>query len=120
LKSAGIESIFELAVSVPLDLLEYCTEQVAVDLVMRVRKALTNSGTFGKDFSTAEDLLDQRRKIKGQRYRNDLDFLGYGHNWRGNSSHGELSMGPPKIPSDGRNYVTRNPMGPACWICCMY
>jgi hypothetical protein len=73
LKSAGIESIFELAVSVPLDLLEYCPEQVAVDLVMRVRKALTDSGTFGKDFSTAEDLLDQRRKIKGQRYRNDLD-----------------------------------------------
>jgi len=63
LKNAGIQSIFDLAVSIPLDLLEYCPEGVALDLVMRARKALTDSGTLAKDFSTAEDLLERRKNL---------------------------------------------------------
>jgi len=66
LKSAGIESIFDLAVSVPLDLLELCPsydERVALDLVMRARKVLTDSGTLAKEFSTAEDLLERRKNL---------------------------------------------------------
>jgi DNA repair protein RadA len=66
LKSAGIESIFDLAVSVPLDLLELCPsydERVALDLVMRARKVLTDSGTLAKEFSTAEDLLELRKNL---------------------------------------------------------
>jgi hypothetical protein len=50
LRNAGIESIFDLAVSVPLDLLEYCPEQVAVDLAMRARKALADKGALVKNF----------------------------------------------------------------------
>jgi len=66
LKSAGTESIFDLAVSIPLDLLEYCPgydERVALDLVMRARKALTDSGALAKEFSTAEDLLERRKNL---------------------------------------------------------
>jgi len=66
LKSAGIESIFDLAVSVPLDLLELCPsydERVALDLVMRARKVLTDSGTLAKEFSTAMDLLERRKNL---------------------------------------------------------
>jgi DNA repair protein RadA len=66
LKNAGIQSIFDLAVSVPIDLLELCpgyNERVALDLVMRARKVLTDSGTLAKEFSTAEDLLERRKNL---------------------------------------------------------
>jgi hypothetical protein len=35
LKNAGIQSIFDLAVSIPLDLLEYCPEGVALEKTCR-------------------------------------------------------------------------------------
>lgn len=59
-------SIFDLAVSVPQDLLEYCAdndERVALDLVMRAKKTLIDSGALVKDISTAEDLLERRRNL---------------------------------------------------------
>jgi hypothetical protein len=55
LKKAGIESIFDLAISVPQDLFEHCgltNERLALDLVMKAKKALIDSGTLVKDFST--------------------------------------------------------------------
>jgi DNA repair protein RadA len=66
LKNIGIESIFDMAVSVPQDLVQHCgitDERSALDLVMRAQKALTKSGTIIKDFSTADDLLERRRNL---------------------------------------------------------
>ena len=66
LKNIGIETISDLAISVPQDLFEHCgiiDERSALDLVMRAQKALTKSGTIIKDFSTADDLLERRRNL---------------------------------------------------------
>jgi DNA repair protein RadA len=66
LKNIGIESISDLAISVPQDLFEHCgitDERSALDLVMRAKKALIESGTLVKDFSTAHDLLERRRNL---------------------------------------------------------
>ena len=66
LKNAGIESIFDLAISIPQDLFEQCgisDERSALDLVMKAKKALTKSGTLDKDFSTADDILERRRNL---------------------------------------------------------
>jgi DNA repair protein RadA len=66
LKSIGIETISDLAISVPQDLFEHCgitDERSALDLVMRAKKALIESGTIVKDFSTADDLLERRRNL---------------------------------------------------------
>ena len=65
LKNIGIESISDLAISVP-QLFEHCgitDERSALDLVMRAKKALINSGTLVKDFSTADNLLERRRNL---------------------------------------------------------
>ena len=66
LKNIGIETISDLAISVPQDLFERCgitDERSALDLVMRAKKALINSGTLVKDFSTADNLLERRRNL---------------------------------------------------------
>jgi DNA repair protein RadA len=66
LKKAGIESIFDLAISVPQDLFEHCgltNERLALDLVMKAKKALIDSGTLVKDFSTADNLLEKRQNL---------------------------------------------------------
>jgi DNA repair protein RadA len=70
LKNAGIESIFDLAVSIPHDLMDVgggilsgVNENTALDLVMKAKKALINSGFLVKDFSTAEDLLERRKTL---------------------------------------------------------
>jgi hypothetical protein len=62
LKMAGIESIFDLAISIPHQLIEDgggmltgADEHVALDLVMKAKKALIDSGLLAKDFSTAEE-----------------------------------------------------------------
>jgi DNA repair protein RadA len=55
-----------LAISVPQDLFEHCgiiDERSALDLVMRAKKALINSGTLVKDFSTADNLLERRQHL---------------------------------------------------------
>jgi len=49
LKNIGIETISDLVISVPQDLFEHCgitDERSALDLVMRAKKALVNSGTL--------------------------------------------------------------------------
>jgi DNA repair protein RadA len=69
LKNAGIESIFDLAISVPHDLITIgggvtgSNEDVALGLVMKAKRALVDSGVLVKDFSTAEDLLERRKKL---------------------------------------------------------
>ena len=66
LKNIGIETISDLAISVPQDLFEHCgitDERSGLDLVMRAKRALINSGTLVKDFSTADYLLEKRRNL---------------------------------------------------------
>jgi DNA repair protein RadA len=66
LKNAGIESVFDLAISIPQELFEQCgiaDERSALDLVMRAKQALLGSGTLTKDFSTAENLLERRQNL---------------------------------------------------------
>jgi DNA repair protein RadA len=68
LKSAGIESIFDLAISLPHDMiingiLTGADAQIALDLVMKAKKALVDSGLLLKDFSTAEEMLDRRKNL---------------------------------------------------------
>lgn len=65
LLNIGIETISDLAISVPQDLFEHCgiaDERSALDLVMRAKNALIGSGTF-EDFSTVDDLLEKRRNL---------------------------------------------------------
>jgi hypothetical protein len=61
LKMAGIQSIFDLAISIPHQLVDInngmltgTNEQVALELVTKAKKALVDSGLLYKDFSTAE------------------------------------------------------------------
>jgi DNA repair protein RadA len=66
LKDFGIESVSDLAISVPQDLFQHygiTDERSALDLVIRAKKALIGSGTIVKDFSTADDLLERRRNL---------------------------------------------------------
>jgi hypothetical protein len=57
LKGAGIESIFDLAISIPHQLIEDGSiltgsdAQVALELVMKAKKALIDSGLLVRDFS---------------------------------------------------------------------
>ena len=68
LKMAGVESVFDLAISIPHGLedgggmLTDADEHVALDLVMKAKKALIDSRFF-KDFSTAEETLERRRNL---------------------------------------------------------
>jgi hypothetical protein len=64
LKMAGIESIFDLGISIPHQLIEVgggiltgADEHVAPGLVTKARKALVDSGLLIKDFSTVEVVL---------------------------------------------------------------
>ena len=69
LKNAGIESVFDLAISVPHDLttiggsVTSSNEDVVLDLIMKAKRALFDSGVLVKDFSTAEDLLERRKNL---------------------------------------------------------
>src|SRR6266487_1678543 len=70
LRNAGIESIFDLAISVPHDLIDIgggilsgANEDIALDLVTKAKNALINSGVLVKDFSTAEALLERRKNL---------------------------------------------------------
>src|SRR5437773_513705 len=70
LKNAGIESIFDLAISVPHDLIDIgggilsgANEDIALDMVTKAKNALVNSGVLVKDFSTAEALLERRKNL---------------------------------------------------------
>ena len=70
LKMAGIESVFDLAISIPHQLIEDgggiltgADEHVALELVLKAKKALIDSGSLAKDFSTAEEILERRQNL---------------------------------------------------------
>jgi DNA repair protein RadA len=70
LRAAGIESIFDLAISIPHQLIEDggiltgADTHVALDIVMKAKKALIDSGLLAKDFSTAEQILERRKNLR--------------------------------------------------------
>ena len=69
LKGAGIESIFDLAISIPHQLIEEggiltgADSQIALELVMKAKKALIDSGMLVKDFSSAAEILERRKAL---------------------------------------------------------
>jgi DNA repair protein RadA len=75
LKRAGIQSVLDLAVSVPNELAAggegagYEGNSVSADtetiseLVLKARKALVDSGTLIKEFSTADQVLERRKSL---------------------------------------------------------
>jgi DNA repair protein RadA len=70
LKMAGIQSVFDLAISIPHQLVDInngmltgTNELVALELVTKAKKALIDSGLLFKDFSTAEQILERRRNL---------------------------------------------------------
>jgi DNA repair protein RadA len=70
LKLAGIESVFDLAISIPHQLTDISggmltgtDEHVALELVTKAKKALVDSGLLYKDFSTAQEILDRRKNL---------------------------------------------------------
>src|SRR6266568_902739 len=70
LKGAGIESIFDLAISIPHQLVEDGgiltgkDTNVALDIVMKAKKALIDSGLLAREFSTAEEILERRKNLQ--------------------------------------------------------
>jgi DNA repair protein RadA len=69
LKGAGIESIFDLAISIPHQLIEEggiltgTDSQIALQLAMKAKKALIDSGLPAKDFSSAAEILERRNAL---------------------------------------------------------
>jgi len=67
LKMAGIQSVFDLAISIPHQLVDGmltgANEQVALELVTKAKKALVDSGLLFKDFSTAEQILERKKYL---------------------------------------------------------
>ena len=67
--AAGIESIFDLAISIPHQLIEDGgilagpDIHIALDIVMKAKKALIDSGLLAKDFSTTEQILERRKAL---------------------------------------------------------
>jgi DNA repair protein RadA len=72
LKRAGIQSVLDLAVSIPHELAiggDYEGNGIAADidtisqLVMKAQKALTDFGILSKEFCTAEEVLERRKSL---------------------------------------------------------
>ena len=69
LKGAGIESIFDLAISIPHQLVEEggiltgADAQIALEFVMKAKTALIDSGLLSKDFSSAAEILERRKNL---------------------------------------------------------
>jgi DNA repair protein RadA len=68
LKRGGVETVFDLAASSPLELVEKGggvltreEEMTALELVTIAKKALVASGSLFQDFSTADQILERRR-----------------------------------------------------------
>ena len=68
LKRGGVETVFDLAASSPLELVEkgggaltHEEEMTALELVTIAKKALVASGSLFQDFSTADQILERRR-----------------------------------------------------------
>jgi DNA repair protein RadA len=70
LRRAGIQSVLDLAVSVPQELaaggegavISADTETIS-ELVLKAKKALTDSGALVKEFSTADQVLERRKSL---------------------------------------------------------
>ena len=67
LKRSGIDSIHELAVSIPNELVWYKGVgddlQVVSELVTKARRSLIDSGLLVKEFCTAEEILERRKGL---------------------------------------------------------
>jgi DNA repair protein RadA len=72
LKMAGIQSVFDLAISIPHQLVDIggsggmltgTDEHFALELVTKAKKALVGAGLLYKDFSTAQDILERRKTL---------------------------------------------------------
>jgi hypothetical protein len=74
LKRAGIQSVLDLAVSIPHELVlgggDYNERngiaadiETISDLVMRAKKALMDSGILSKEFCTAEEVMERRKSL---------------------------------------------------------
>jgi DNA repair protein RadA len=70
LKMVGIESVFDLAISIPHQLVDIdggmltgTDEHVVLELVTKAKKALIESGLLYKDFSTAQDIFERRKNL---------------------------------------------------------
>src|SRR6476620_8537535 len=65
LKRIGVESVLELATSIPQDLAEDTGDKVESMsiLIVEARKALTNIGLLSKEFCTAADIMTRRNQI---------------------------------------------------------
>ncbi|HYZ49403.1 MAG TPA: DNA repair and recombination protein RadA, partial [Nitrososphaeraceae archaeon] len=71
LKQAGIQSVLDLAVSIPNELAAGAYEGNAVsadtetisELVLKAKKALADSGALIKEFSTADQVLERRKSL---------------------------------------------------------
>ena len=65
LKRIGIESVLELATSIPQDLAEDTGDKIETMsiLIVEARKALTNIGLLSKEFCTAADIMTRRNQI---------------------------------------------------------
>jgi DNA repair protein RadA len=70
LRQAGIQSVLDLAVSVPQELaaggegtaISADTETIS-ELVLKAKKALADSGALVKEFSTADQVLERRKSL---------------------------------------------------------
>jgi DNA repair protein RadA len=70
LKQAGIQSVLDLAVSIPHELaiggegsvISADTETIS-ELVLKAKKALADSGSLIKEFSTADQVLERRKSL---------------------------------------------------------
>src|SRR4051794_12685733 len=65
LKRIGIDSVLELATSIPSDLAEETGDKIESMsvLIIEARKALTNIGLLSKEFCTAADIMTRRNQI---------------------------------------------------------
>jgi DNA repair protein RadA len=65
LKRIGVESVLELATSIPRDLAEDTgdKEESMSILIVQARKALANIGLLSKEFCTAADIMTRRNQI---------------------------------------------------------
>jgi len=68
---AGIQSVFDLAISIPHQLVDIgggmvtgTDEHGTLELVTKAKKALVDSGLLYKDFSTAQDILEEKEFIQ--------------------------------------------------------
>ena len=65
LKRVGVDSVLELAVSIPQELAEETGDDAEImsSLVIEAKRTLTNFGLLSKEFCSASDILNRRKEI---------------------------------------------------------